>query len=62
MNILLLTQYYPPEPGSASMRMGELAEYLGGRGHRVTGPSVFSHFVGGNEEAGGKDEKKPSSQ
>lgn len=47
MNILLLTQYYPPEPGSASMRMGEIAHYLAGEGHRVTVVTGFPNYPGG---------------
>jgi colanic acid biosynthesis glycosyl transferase WcaI len=47
INILLLTQYYPPEPGSASMRMGELSEYLAQRGHKVTVVTVFPNYPDG---------------
>ena len=36
MKILLLTQYYPPEPGFGSMKMSELAEDLAQKGHQVT--------------------------
>lgn len=44
MKVLLLTQYYPPEPGSASMRMSELAEYLAERGHDVTVVTGFPNY------------------
>lgn len=47
MNILLLTQYYLPEPGSASMRMSELAEYLAARGHQVTVVTGFPNYPRG---------------
>jgi len=47
MNILLVTQYYPPEPGSASMRMGEVAEYLAGKGHGVTVMTGFPNYPNG---------------
>jgi colanic acid biosynthesis glycosyl transferase WcaI len=35
MRILLLTQYFPPEAGSAAAKMAEMAEYLQNRGHQV---------------------------
>ena len=47
MNVFLLTQYYPPEPGSASMRMGEVAEYLAGKGHGVTVVTGFPNYPDG---------------
>ena len=36
MNILMLTTVFPPEVRSAALLMGELAESLAHRGHRVT--------------------------
>ncbi len=36
MHILLLSQYFPPETGSAAAKMAEMAGYLVGRGHRVS--------------------------
>lgn len=36
MNILILTQYYPPEPGAPQNRLSDLAMRLHRRGHRVT--------------------------
>ena len=36
MNILLLSQYFPPEAGSAAAKIAEMAHYLTGRGHRVS--------------------------
>ena len=50
MNVFLLTQYYPPEPGSASMRMGEVAEYLAGKGHEVTVVTGFPNYPDGKVE------------
>jgi len=47
MNIFLLTQYYPPEPSSASMRMGEIGEYLAGKGHEVTVVMGFPNYPDG---------------
>jgi len=35
MRILLLSQYFPPESGSAAAKMAEMADYLSGRGHQV---------------------------
>jgi colanic acid biosynthesis glycosyl transferase WcaI len=35
MRILLLSQYFPPEVGSAAAKMAEMAEYLHHRGHQV---------------------------
>jgi glycosyltransferase involved in cell wall biosynthesis len=35
MRILLLSQYFPPEVGSAAAKMAEMAEYLQHRGHQV---------------------------
>src|SRR3989449_3092358 len=36
MNVLMLTTVFPPEVRSAALLMGELAESLAQRGHRVT--------------------------
>jgi colanic acid biosynthesis glycosyl transferase WcaI len=36
MNVLLLSQYFPPEVGSAAAKVAELAHYLVGRGHQVS--------------------------
>lgn len=36
MRILLLSQYFPPEAGSAAAKMAEMAHYLMGRGHQVS--------------------------
>lgn len=35
MRILLLSQYFPPETGSAAAKIAEMAHYLSGRGHEV---------------------------
>jgi len=35
MRILLLSQYFPPETGSAAAKIAELAHYLTGQGHEV---------------------------
>ncbi len=44
MKFLLLTQYYPPESGSASIKMSELAEYLASKGHDVTVVTGFPNY------------------
>jgi len=44
MKILLLTQYYLPESGSASIKMSELAEYLINKGHDVTVIAGFPNY------------------
>lgn len=35
MRILLLSQYFPPETGSAAAKIAEMAHYLTGQGHEV---------------------------
>ena len=47
VNIFILTQYYSPEPGSASIRMGEIAEYLAGVGHKVSVVTGFPNYPDG---------------
>ena len=36
MNLVILTQYYPPEIGAPQARLSELALRFKKRGHRVT--------------------------
>lgn len=52
MRFLLLTQYYPPEPGSSAMRMSELAQYMAARGHIVTVVTGFPNYPEGVIYAG----------
>ena len=47
MKALLLTQYYPPEPGTASQKMSEMAEHLQGNGHEVTVVTGFPNYPEG---------------
>lgn len=47
MHILLLTQYYPPETGSAAAKMSEMAHYLSDRGHRVSVVSQIPNYPSG---------------
>ena len=47
MKALLLTQYYPPEPGTASLKMSDLAEHLQRRGHQVTVVTGFPNYPDG---------------
>ncbi len=44
MKFLLLTQYYFPEPGSAALKMRELAEFLAARGHTVSVVTGFPNY------------------
>lgn len=47
MRILLLTQYFPPEPAPGAMRFCELAEFLVQRGHDVTVVTGFPNYPHG---------------
>lgn len=47
MKFLLLTQYYLPESGSASIKMSELAEYLTNKGHHVSVITGFPNYPHG---------------
>ena len=47
MRILYLTQFYPPEPGAASVRAKELAENWAAEGHRVTVLTGFPNYLAG---------------
>ena len=47
MKVLLLTQYYPPEPLATSLKMAEMAEYLTERGHQVTVVTGFPNYPDG---------------
>lgn len=44
MNALLLTQHYPPEPGSGSIKMAELAQHLLNNGHNVNVVTGFPNY------------------
>ncbi len=47
MRILLLSQYFPPETGSAAAKMAELADYLANRGHAVSVVSQMPSYPDG---------------
>jgi colanic acid biosynthesis glycosyl transferase WcaI len=47
MRILLLSQYFPPEVGSAAAKMAEMAAYLKGRGHQVEVVSQVPNYPQG---------------
>ena len=47
MKALLLSQYYPPEVGSAAQKVSELAEYLADNGHQVTVVTGFPNHPAG---------------
>ena len=44
---LLISQYYPPEVGSAAQKVSELAEYLADNGHQVTVVTGFPNHPAG---------------
>jgi len=44
MRILLIAYNFPPEPGSASIKMYEMAEYFSKRGHKVTVITTFPNY------------------
>lgn len=47
MRILYVTQFYPPEPGAASVRAKEFAENWAADGHQVTVLSGFPSYLEG---------------
>ena len=47
MYILLLSQYFPPETGSAAAKISELAHYLSGCGHQVSVVSQVPSYPDG---------------
>jgi hypothetical protein len=47
MRILLLSQYFPPEVGSAAAKMAEMAAFLKGRGHQVEVVSQVPNYPQG---------------
>ena len=47
MRFLFLTQYYPPEPGAASLRLQAMAHQLQRHGHEVEVVTAFPHHLGG---------------
>lgn len=44
MNILILSQYYPPETGACAHRIAGLARYLAAQQHAVTVLTGFPHY------------------
>ena len=47
MKILVMTQYYPPEPGAPSNRLSAYVEAMTGRGHDVTVICEFPNYPSG---------------
>ena len=47
MKALLLSQYYPPEVGAASLKVSEIAEHLAEKGHQVTVVTGFPNYPEG---------------
>ena len=44
MNFLLITQYFPPESGSASLKMADLAKYIVYKKHNITVITSFPNY------------------
>ncbi len=49
---LFLTQYYPPEPGAASLRLQAMAHQLQRHGHEVEVVTAFLHHLGAKRRGG----------
>ena len=47
MRVLLVTQFYPPEPNSAALKMSDIAAHLAQAGHRVTVITGFPNYPDG---------------
>lgn len=52
MNLIVLTQYYPPESGAPQRRLSELARVLAAQGHRVTVLTAMPSYPKGRIFAG----------
>jgi len=52
LKFILLTQYYPPEPGAASIRLQAMARQLIRYGHQVTVVTAQAHHLGAKEKDG----------
>ncbi len=52
MRFLFLTQYYPPEPGAASLRLQAMAHQLQRHGHEVEVVTAFPHHLGAKRRGG----------
>ncbi|WP_100217910.1 glycosyltransferase family 4 protein [Sulfobacillus thermosulfidooxidans] len=46
LRFIFLTQYYPPEPGAASLRLEAMAQELTRRGHSVSVVTALPHHLG----------------
>lgn len=46
LRFIFLTQYYPPEPGAASLRLEAMAQELSRRGHSVAVVTAMPHHLG----------------
>lgn len=49
LRFIFLTQYYPPEPGAASLRLQAMAQELTRLGHEVTVVTAFPHHLGARQ-------------
>lgn len=52
LHFVFLTQYYPPEPGAASLRLEAMAQELTRKGHRVSVVCAMSHHLGASSRQG----------
>jgi len=52
MNLVLLTQYYPPEIGAPQTRLSELAAHFVQRGHSVTVLTAMPNYPTGKISPG----------
>src|SRR5262245_61011656 len=52
VNVLLLSEFYPPEPNSAALKMADLARSLTSHGHQVTVVTGFPNYPDGVLHAG----------
>lgn len=52
MRFLFLTQYYPPEPGAAAIRLQAMAHQLRRHGHEVEVVTAFPHHLGAKRQGG----------
>jgi glycosyltransferase involved in cell wall biosynthesis len=52
VKILLVSQFYPPEPNSAAQKVSELARYMTERGHHVTVVTGYPNYPDGVLYAG----------
>ncbi len=55
LKFILLTQYYVPEPGAASLRLEAMAQQLVRHGHEVTVVTAHAHHLGAKRTVSGRE-------